>query len=223
MSSTRKVFKIAFSMMVLASTLSGSMAFAQGKGSDSFNRNTAPSTHGWSGQMPISGNAALGNNGPIPRWFDAMDYAFYEYGHINTTDAVIINGGFGQSEERLKKWTATMKSVATKYHDYARALRGLAVPPGLGAAGSEMTSLRDGLADYYDDCADYFEDWIRPRRPAVTQEDLKNQLDAMQKRHDNLKSQIDGLLALDQQLRSKYEVRPREDALMRYVAKQPNK
>jgi hypothetical protein len=216
--------KIAFSLMALAITFSGSAAFAQGKsGSDVFNRSTGPSGGGWSANMPISGNAALGNNGPIPRWFDAMDYAFYEYGKVKAEDAITLNANFASNADKLQKWSRTVSSTAKKYHTYARALRGIPVPPGAGQAGPELKSYRDGLADYYDDCADYFEDWIRPRQPAVTRDELKEQLDEMHERSKSLKTQIDYLLTIDNQLRTKYEVRPREDALMQYVAKQPNK
>jgi hypothetical protein len=220
MSDIRKAFKIAFSMMVLATTLSGSVAFAQGKNADQFHRNTAPSTGGYSSQMPISGNAALGKNDPVSRWFDGIDYAFYEH-RVEPKDALKIARPFNGDAKRVEEWSTAVKSAAQKYRDYARILRAMPLPPGVAGGTTDLQSYKNASADYYDDSADYLEDWIRPRRPAVTREDLQAQLDQMHQRAEGLKMQNQSLQIIDKELRDRFDVRPRDDKLMQYVAKRP--
>jgi hypothetical protein len=214
-----KVAKIAFTALVIASSLCGSVAFAQGK-ADTFNRSTgAPPMGGYSSGMPISGNAALGKNDPVSRWFDAIDYAFYEH-RVPKADTMIIARPFAGNPQRLQEWQAAVKTAAAKHRDYGKILRQMPVPPGLGQATQDFVSYKNLSADYWSDSAEYLEDWIRPRRPAVTREELEGQLKEMHDRALALKQQKESLEAIDNELRKQFDVRPRDDALMRYVAKQ---
>ena len=219
---TLAIFKAAFAVALAFSTLSGSLALAQGhKGADTFNVNTGHG--GASSSQPISGNAALGLNGPIPRWFDDVDAGYFQYADIPIKDSTIISRPFNNDAKRVEEWSHTIAAVAKRYHEYAKQLRSTNVPSGIGQASGELQSFRDALANYYDDSAEYFADWIRPRRPAVTREELQQQLDQMHQRSVDLKNQINELVRADQTLRTRYDVRPRDDKLMQYVAKQPQK
>jgi hypothetical protein len=213
------IFKTVFTLMVAFTTMSGSMAFAQGK-SDSFNRNTGPAMGGASSGFPISGNAALGKNDPISRWFDAMDLTFYE-NRVPHKTAMEITRDFGQDPVKLNQWTNAVKVAIEKYRSYARAVRSLPLPPGLGPEAAELKDFRNANADLADDTAQYLSDWITPRLPAATKEELQAQLDQMHKRSVSLNQQNTELLRYDKELRTKYDVRDRDDALMRYVAKRP--
>ncbi len=205
--------KLAISLMTIISSVAGTAAYADNK-NDVFNTNTTPSSM----PMPISGNAALGNNSPIARWFDGIDIAVFQH-QPDPTEKALLSQPFNKDAKRVIVWTNTTANVARKYRDLARILRTMPIPP--GTAGQALPAYRKLTADWYNDSAELMEDWIRPRTPASTQEELQAQLDEMHQRSEAQTSMKKELEVMDKKLRDQLGVRLRDDALMQYVGKRP--
>lgn len=202
--------KLAVSLMMIISSIAGSAAYADNK-SDVFNTNTKPSA------MPfISGNAALGNHSPVARWFDAVDIAVYQH-QPDQEEKVLLGRAFNKEASRVIAWTNTTANVARKYRSLARILRNIPIPA--GATDSDLPAYKRLTADWYSDAAQLMEDWIRPRVPATTQEELKAQLEEMDQRSQDQAATRKDLDLMDKKLREQFDVRPPDDALMRYVVK----
>lgn len=187
------------------------------RGHDVFNTNTAPPQR--LNPAPISGNAALGNNSPVARFFDAMDKEIVTRGPSDK-DKVVLSQPFNKNVQRVQEWSNTTAKVAHQYRDIARILRAIPVPNGPGIAQSDLADYKKLTADWYDDSAEVMEDWIRPRPAASTREELQTQLDEMTQRSEALKTTNQQLQAMDKKLRDQFDVRPRDDALMTYVTRQ---
>lgn len=211
------VTKLAISLMTIINAVAGSAAYAQHHGHDVFRTTTAPPTNA---QPHISGNAAFSINGPVPRWFDAIDA---EVGARLPTIAeqAVMRRPFSGDVNRVMEWTNTASKVAQRYRAIARILRNAPMPQGLGSASENFKQYKVITADWYDDSAALFEDWIRPRKAASTREELQTQLDEMSRRAKDLDAQNNTLLTMDKELRTQFGVRDRVDALARYVTKKP--
>lgn len=202
--------KLAVSLMIIISSIAGSAAYADNK-NDVFNTNTKPSA------MPfISGNAALGNHSPVARWFDAVDIAVYQH-QPNQEEKVLLGRAFNKEANRVIAWTNTTANVARRYRELARILKTMPIPA--GTSNSDLPAYKTLAADWYNDTAELMEDWIRPRVPAGTQEELKAQLDEMDQRSEAQAATRKDLDQMDKKLREQFDVRPPDDALMRYVVK----
>ena len=159
------------------------------------------------------------------QWFEGFDNAVATH-KVNSQEMIILNRQFDQQKERVIEWTNTAAKVATRYRDLARILRSMPVPPGMmakGRTGTSVQDLRQYMADWYDDSASILEDWIRPRKPARTQEELDDILDKMHQRSEAQKNTLAQLQRMDSDLRAEYNVHPplHEDAIQTFARKTP--
>jgi hypothetical protein len=205
---------LAITLAVAAGSMAGSAAYAGPKGHDMFSTTTgAPPS-----QPHISGNAAFGNNSPVARWFDAVDEAVISH-TPGWSEKLVLKKEFKGDQNKVIEWSNTAAKVARQYRDLARILRAMPTPSNLGPASSTLRDYKVATADWYDDSAELFEDWIRPRQAAVTREELDEQINQMQQRSANLVRMNEDLQVMDKELRTQFDVRDRNDALARYVTK----
>lgn len=157
-------------------------------------------------------------------WFEAMDALVI--GHSPSgEDQIKLTQDFNQKPERIAQWVETARKVIGNYRHLSQQLRYMPILPGfdrpVGQMRVSVSSYRNMVADRYEDSAQLLEDWIKPRRPAKTREELESQLNQLHKRADNMKQVNASLQLIDSDLRAQYSVHaPRQDdALWTYVTR----
>lgn len=217
--------KIALSLVALAISLQGSAAVAGPQSQEEFfNRNTAnPSAvANRPGTAPTA--PTFGQKTPVTVWFETFDNAVGS--HMATLDEkYVLSAEFGSPPqlERVVKWTNTAATVAKRYRELARMVKQYQVPGVLRSdpMAANLVTYKSSLAEWYDDSASLLEDYIKPRPPARTVEQLDDQLAVMHERSEKLKLSMTHLQEMDSKLRGHFNVHPPkyDDALMKYVNK----
>lgn len=166
--------------------------------------------------------APLTDAGPRPvvsvqsspeQWFAAVDELVGYYKPTNP-DRVIMNQPFNQEVERVNEFCKTAAKIARNYRILAKKLSALA----LSRSVVEARRYRDLHVNWYNDVAMLYEDMIRPRPPARTQEELAAMLKDLSDRSEALEQSFGALQIMDLDLRSQYHVRyaKHEDKLQQY-------
>lgn len=151
-------------------------------------------------------------------WMGAYDEAVGHY-EVTLDEALVMKKPLNQEVERVMQWSRTAAVIAKKYRLLAKTIRSM--PPCTGMPDS--TLYVQNMADYYDDAAGVFEDMIRPRKPAKTQEELQAALDEIHSRVEGLRQQYRALKMKDSNMRVTYNLpqsRSR-DALLQYTTRDP--
>jgi hypothetical protein len=201
--------------LVITTSLSTSAALAQATRTDVFNRNT------WD-QQPQQQRPTGYQKSPTEIWFDQFDRAIVE--HLPTPDEKMkLSRTFGDPPqlERVVVWTNTAASVAKRYRDLAQNLKSMPLAASLTSdpMSSMLITYKQSLADWYDDSASLLEDYIKPRPPARTREELEEQLGKMTERSQQLKDSMQHLVEMDSKIRDHFHVHSRDDALWAFVKK----
>ena len=108
-------------------------------------------------------------------------------------------------------------------HDSMKAVK--SIPQGLLEKQGRISiaEMRNMEAQWYEDSANYLEDWIRPRKPAVTREELQRELDQMDQRSQRLVTRQKGFQSAELDVRNQLGVQPPryDDALRTYTCRKP--
>jgi len=150
----------------------------------------------------------------VTRWFEAFDATRFQH-KPSAKDKNILTRPINQEWERLQQWTASAKAVSAEYKEFASIARKQPVPPGC----SDLKDFIDLTADWYDDVGNVYADFVRPRHPCKTIEELSDQLRGVKNRQDELAKELRNLRAMENSLRDKYRVHApfEDDALSIYV------
>lgn len=158
--------------------------------------------------------------GPRPRvsvgsspveWFAAFD-SFINFYKPSHDDRFIMTQNFHQEVERVNAFCAVSAKLAKTYRILAKKLESMPIPNSM----PEARKYRDLHVAWYNDCALLYEDMVRPRRPARTQEELNAIIKDLDERSLGLKDSFETLSMMDLDLRKKNGVRP-NDALTEYT------
>lgn len=165
---------------------------------------------------------------PAQKWFATLDEQVFT--HLATPqEKRILSRNFGSPPqlERVIEWTNTAATVAKKFRTLSKNLRSMPLPltlQGDPEVQTDVNHYRQALAEWYDDSASVLEDYIRPRQPARTQEELDSQLKSVHDRSETVKLTFTHLAEMDSSLRQHYGVPTAryDDALMKYVTRMPD-
>jgi hypothetical protein len=161
-----------------------------------------------------AGALSIGQDHLVKRWFDGLD------GVISTNlrtseESAILAKPLNKDPRRVADWTETASKVSGRYKLLAKKLRGTPVPPGCPGLDTYL----EMNADWFDDSAEVYDELMKPRPPAKTQEELDEQLLAVKTKAQALKNSKDQLRSYDTDMRKAYKVpmARHEDALRSYI------
>jgi hypothetical protein len=166
---------------------------------DAFNLNSQPdhSAPAKTGSFGDPENAHT----PIAVWFKKFDEERIK--HLpSSEDKVIIARPINQQAERLVQWSAAAERIAKIYNEFSKLLRKMPVPPGYEG----LKDYKDLTADWYQDTAQVFTDYIRPRKPARTIEELEDQVKEAKSHEKGLVKTKSRIVEMEASIRSKYKV-----------------
>lgn len=151
---------------------------------------------------------------PELHFFETLDAITFA-GYPTSAERFILKKQFDKEAERVQAWINAARSVAKRYRNTAKSLRNTPVPPGR----LDIKNYRDMSADWFDEAASVYEDFIKPKAPANTMEELEEQLAQVDAKADSVAGMKTIVLTTDRNLRKLYRVHaPREtDALQNYV------
>jgi hypothetical protein len=234
-----KFNRLAILMVSIISVIASPVAFAANPHDDGdfFARITgpAPVTPRASNPMPTALPTPITQkplyhygNEPAQKWFATMDAQVIT--HIATApEKYVLVRDFGDPPqlERVIEWTNTAARVAKKYRSLSKILRSMPVPSSISpeqGSSANVDFFRQSLANWYDDSASVLEEYIKPRPPAKTQEELDDQLRHLRQRSENVKLTYTHLAEMDSNLRQHLHVPTAryDDAVMKYVTNKPN-
>lgn len=155
---------------------------------------------------------------PVVRWFEDFDKTV-SLNSKTSQEVAILKRPFNQESERVSEWSSVAGKVASKYHYLAIVLKNMQYPPGK----SDLKDYAKLTADWFADSAAIYDDLLKPRRAAKTQEELDAGLNGIAERAKALKEMNKTLLAMDMDLRKKYHVHTRTDTdpLQQYILGNP--
>jgi hypothetical protein len=167
---------------------------------DVFNVNSQPSI-----EVPRTQNSFFGDKSaqrtPITIWFQKFDEERIK--HLpSSEDKVIIARPINQQAERLTQWAAAAERIAKTYTEFAKLLRKMSVPPGY----ADLKEYKDLTADWYQDTAQIFTDYVRPRPASRTIEELEEQIKETKSREKSLVKTKTRIVEMDADIRAKYKV-----------------
>ena len=211
--------KIILSLTASALSLSGSSAFADSPRGDVFNRSTTSVrlTPSAPQQTPT-----FLNKPPIRIWYDALDQQLVSSEPTPEQQASLTRSfGSPPKFERVVEWINTASTISKRYHYVARYLKNSPLPREVmgDPASADLDSYKQELAQWYDDSGAWFDDMIKPCRPASTIEELDKQLKVMKDRSDEQKETITHLLQMDSKLRDHFKVHQIDDSIWQYAKK----
>jgi hypothetical protein len=138
---------------------------------------------------------------PVALWFKKFDEERIK--HLPTSeDKVIIARPINQQAERLVQWSAAAEHIAKTYNDFSKELRKMPVPPGYEG----LKDYKDLTADWYQDTAQVFTDYVRPRKPARTIEELEDQIKEAKAHEKGLVKTKSRIVEMETSIRTKYKV-----------------
>jgi len=172
---------------------------------------------------PANGVTARGagamdsDNTPELAWFEKFDEISFR-GRPTDYERTILNMPFNQEAERVQNWTRTAANVAKRYRQTARALQAVYAPQGR----QDLDDYRSLRISWFNDAALVYEEMIKPRQPAQTIEDLKDQLTQVKDQAASVGKTNISILAMDRNLRRTYRVHSAKqtDSLTKYVTGQ---
>jgi hypothetical protein len=171
--------------------------------------------------MGRAGSLAIMSNpdDPVVRWFEDLDKTV-SMNSKTSQDVVILKRPFNQESERVAEWSSVAAKVASKYHYLAIVLRNMQYPPKC----EDLKQYARLTADWFADSAAIYDELLKPRRAAKTQEELDAGLNGIKERATTLKEMNKTLLAMDMDLRKKYHVHTRTDTdpLQQYILGNPS-
>jgi hypothetical protein len=221
--------KIASSLtaVFLAATLSAMLqqaALAGPSHTDYFSRSTGSQEQRPTTTVSLPAPTTASPKVVAEQWFQQMDVVVAR--HLPTpTDQDTLNQDFGQKVEKVIAWSQACAKVASSYHDLAHQLRAMPIPQAMQVkqGRTSVAEMRNMEAQWYEDSANYLEDWIRPRKPAVTREELQRDLDQMDQRSKLLVTRQRGFQTAEIDVRNQFGVEPPryDDALRSYVNRIP--
>jgi hypothetical protein len=159
--------------------------------------------------------AMLSAHTPIVAWFEKFDSTIHN-ALPTPTEKLFIDRPMLKEVERVQQTTDVMNNIAKRYRRLANDLRSM--PVAANCPGVE--DYRDLKANFFEDEASVYEDLIKPRKPAETIEDLRDELQAINNRSHMLKKGGERLLSVDHDLRMQYSVHANRstDSLWKYVS-----
>ncbi len=157
------------------------------------------------------------------KWFEFFDDAVFAH-QPTDKERVILTKPFNQDAQRVIEWTNTAAKVARQYRELARNIRATRVPGCLAPSPGDTITVEDfknQTADWYDDSAAIFEEYIRPRKPAKTVEELDETLLRVHERSQALTANKAALDTMDKSLREHFNLplNLHEDAVQKYARK----
>jgi len=165
---------------------------------DYFNANSQSTS---APQAPSSGFERQVEKTPITIWFDKFDAERIK--HLpSPEDKIIIARPINQQAERLQQWTQAASRISKTYTEFAKLLRKMTVPAGYEG----LKDYKDLTADWYEDTAQIFSDYIKPRPAARTIEELEDQIKETKSRERGLVKTKNRINEMEATLRSKYRV-----------------
>ncbi len=157
------------------------------------------------------------DNSPEVAWFEKFDEISFR-GRPTDYERAVLNMPFNQEAERVQSWTRTASNVAKRYRLTARALQTVYAPRGR----ADLDDYRSLRISWFNDAALVYEEMIKPRQPAQTIEDLKDQLRQVKEQAESIGKTNITILAMDRNLRRTYRVHSAKqtDSLTKYVTGQ---
>jgi hypothetical protein len=217
------VSKLLISLTAMAVSLVGSAAYADspwGRQGDLFNRSTPPAP---STALPPQPQRPQIVKSEIRRWFEAMDEKNKALSPSLQQQA-ILNRPFGSPPqlERVTEWMNTASVVAKNFRQLAQYVKNSPIPQSIAndPEATELMQYKQDLSEWYIDSASWFEDYIKPRSPARTIEELDGQIKAMQNRSDQQKLAMEHLQQMDSNLREHFKIHKTDDSIWIYASKQ---
>lgn len=201
--------------LLLAATLcTGTAALAANPATDEFHSNAASNVRLNPAPAPLpmpkrvednpvaqAGSQSFGQDHIAKRWFDNVDGLIGA--NLRTgIQASILAQGFNGEVERVEQWSKTAAEVSQRYKLLAKSLRGTPVPPGHPGLDEYL----EMNANWFSDTADLYDELLKPRQAARTQEELDEQLEAVKLKAKGLKRTKDNLRQLDILIRQTYKV-----------------
>ncbi len=195
-------------------------------GNSSNNSNTQKGYSNFQGPAPkgpANGVTAKGagamdsDNSPEVAWFEKFDEISFR-GRPTDYERAVLNMPFNQEAERVQSWTRTAAAVAKRYRMTAKALQGVYAPRGR----ADLDDYRSMRISWFNDAALVYEEMIKPRQPAQTIEDLKDQLRQVKEQAESIGKTNITILSWDRNLRRTYRVHSAKqtDSLTKYVTGQ---
>jgi|SRR5277367_4489342 len=167
---------------------------------DAFNSNSQPADHTAPAKPLAFGDPATAHT-PIALWFKKFEEERIK--HLpSSEDKVIIARPINQQAERLVQWTGAAERIAKTYNEFSKLLRKMPVPPGYDS----LKDYKDLTADWYQDTAQVFTDYVRPRKPAHTIEELEDQVKEAKSHEKGLVKTKSRIVEMEASIRSKYKV-----------------
>lgn len=220
-SMTKKIeASIALALILLSANAMASAAAPTESKDDYFGRSTGPApsaVHVVPKQPEPIGPRPLVTQASSPeQWFEALD-DYVGYYRPSDVDKYIINQNFNQEVERVMDFCKAAGRIAKNYNTLSAKLHALPIPMSI----PEAKTYRDLCANWYSDSAQVYQDMVRPRPPARTQEELSAMLKDITDRSESLKESYNQLAMMDSKIRQKYSIHPPryDDALFQYYDK----
>ncbi len=200
--------------LATAACLTCGAALADNHSSDVFGRSTGAAKSDPKVPETIFRTGVYEQNGvihkpPALRWYENFDDVRVS-NEATIEDQIALTRPLPSppTAKSVNEWKATAQAVATKYRHLAQLLKNMPIDNELKAdpKSEQIASYRTMLAQWYDDAASWFEDYIKPRAPAQTIEELNDQLNAMHTRSEQLKESMAHLQQMDSSLRQYFQV-----------------
>jgi hypothetical protein len=218
--------KLLISLTLITASLSNGAAIADTPRGDVFNRNTdAQPQSKVESANPIGFlNPNMGRKTEAAKWFETLDNAVRDH-EVTEHEKTILVGELGSppKAERVAEWTNTAAAIAKRYHELSRILAATQLSPALRTRkeAPSMLSYAKDLSQWYEDTAIWYEDYIKPRTPARSIEELDDQLRVMHNRSLQLKNVMTSLQGEDSSLRSDLNVHAADNKIAKYAAQAP--
>jgi hypothetical protein len=168
---------------------------------DTFSSLSQPASNATPQAKPLAFGDPENAKTPIALWFKTFDAERIK--HLpSSEDKVIIARPINQTAERLVQWTAAAERISKVYNQFSKELRKMPVPSGYEG----LKDYKDLTADWYEDTAQAFTDYIRPRKPARTIEELDDQIKEAKNHERGLVKTKSRIVEMEASIRTKYKV-----------------
>lgn len=167
-----------------------------------------------SAKPPVANVAAV-NAQTAQEWFEKYDELVGKY-RTTSYERVILGRSLNQDEGRVREWIKVAADVSRKYKQLAKSIRCVNAP----AKMSDLQQYGSLMAEWYEDASLVYDEMIKPRMPAHSQEELDRQLACVRTKALSLSSTNGSLKTMDMTLRQQYRVGPPQydDEFGRYVS-----
>lgn len=222
----REKIAICLNAFIAAGSISTAAVAASPHQGDYFSRTTSSPSHAQTNPARPQAQPAAPvyiENVNGKKWFEFFDDAIAAR-QPTAQERAVLNRPFNQNKDRIVEWTNVAAKIARQYRELARGLRATPVPQCLAPSqGDKITvdEYKKLTADWYDDSAEIFEEYIRPRKAARTIEELDETLARIHDRSEALSSQMASLKTMDRDLRDQFNLplNLHDDAVQKYARK----